>query len=127
MESLGVLDSESRGCPRVSLAQGIVQARLPMPNNWNWFTNVSTVDVINVSQTGLGVACRLPLTGCIDLLFKLKNESSLKLKCIVKHQQVTLDGVYLGIEIIEGNTCNPSLFERCVSNELHPELQLVSH
>ncbi|MBD1389591.1 hypothetical protein IC617_09130 [Neiella sp. HB171785] len=49
------------------------------------------------------------------------------LKCIVKHQQVTLDGAYMGIEIVERDDASPSLFERCISHDVHPELALITH
>ncbi|MBW8191532.1 hypothetical protein K0504_10830 [Neiella marina] len=127
MDPIRVKTAEARLYPRTSVAQGIVQARLPVPSNWNWFTNVNSVDVVNVSRSGIGIACRVALEDHIEFFFKLASGENFVFSGLVKHQQQTVDGVYHGVELISGHDCLISLFNQCCPSSSHVDLTVISN
>lgn len=127
MESLKVDSTEARLHPRIPIAQGTVQARMPIPNNWNWFTNVNSVDVINISRSGVGIACRVPLDDYIEFFFKLESGEHYVFKGLIKHQRETVDGIYHGVQLCNGQDCIMSLFKQCCPNSLKADLTVIAH
>ena len=88
---------------RTNITKGELQANIPVPSVWNWFNNVSTVDVINISFSGIGVISRSKLPTIVSFYFKSNDRPLTIISGRLRYETVHKGVYHCGVQIVRGH------------------------